>query len=417
MKINEDIYSNERSEFKMDLDFIQKLKKPADTKIVLLVLDGLGGLPKESDNLTELELADTPNLDSLASSGICGLIQSVGSGITPGSGPGHLSLFGYDPIKYQVGRGVLAALGINFELKPFDVAARGNFCKIDENNYILDRRAGRISSEKNKELCRMLRDINLPGVDVFVETVKEHRFLLVLRGEQLSGNLIDTDPQEIGKKPYQPKALTPEAEKTADLIKLFIDQTYEILRDQNPANMILMRGFSQKPDLPSLEKIYGIKSAAIAAYPMYRGIAKLLGMNILETEMKIENEFRTLEDNWNDFDFFYVHIKGSDSAGEDGDFNRKVKIIEEVDSQLPRMINLNPDCIIITGDHSTPSLLKYHSWHPVPVLLKSNFCRPDSVKQFGERSCITGGLGPRFPAVDLMPLALANVKRLEKFGA
>jgi 2,3-bisphosphoglycerate-independent phosphoglycerate mutase len=178
-----------------------------------------------------------------------------------------------------------------------------------------------------------------------------------------------------------------------------------------------MRGFSQKPDLPSLEEIYGIKSAAIAAYPMYRGIAKLLGMNILETEMKIENEFTTLEDNWNDFDFFYLHIKGCDSAGEDGDFNRKVKIIEEVDSQLPRMINLNPDCIIIAGDHSTPSLLKYHSWHPVPVLLKSNFCRPDSVKQFGERPCMTGGLGPRFPAVDLMPLALANVKRLEKFGA
>ena len=417
LKINECINFNERSEFKMDIDFIQRLKKPADTKIVLLVLDGLGGLPRESDNLTELEFADTPNLDYLASRGICGLIQLVGAGITPGSGPGHLSLFGYDPIKYQVGRGVLAALGINFELRPNDVAARGNFCIIDENKYVLDRRAGRISSEKNKELCKLLRDINLPGVDVFVETVKEHRFLLVLRGEGLSGNLIDTDPQEIGKKPYHPKAFSPEAEKTANLIKLFIDRAYEILRDQNPANMVLMRGFSQKPDLPSFKENFGIKSAAIAAYPMYRGIAKLLGMHILETEKKIENEFTTLEDNWNDFDFFYLHIKECDSAGEDGDFHRKVASIEEVDRQIPRLINLNPDCIIITGDHSTPSLLKYHSWHPVPALLMSKYCRSDNVKRFGERSCMTGGLGPRFPAVDLMPLALANVNRLEKFGA
>ena len=401
----------------MDLDFVQMLTKPAETKIVLLVLDGLGGLPRESDNLTELEAANTPNLDSLASQGICGLQQPICTGITPGSGPGHLSLFGYDPIKYQVGRGVLSALGTDFELEPQDVAARGNFCIIDENKYVLDRRAGRISSEKNKELCRLLRDINLPGVDVFVETVKEHRFLLVLRGEELSGNLIDTDPQEIGKTPYQSKALSPEAEKTANLMKLFIDRAYEILRDQNPANMVLMRGFSQKPDFPSLEEIYGIKSAAIAAYPMYRGIAKLLGMHILETEKKIENEFTTLENKWNDFDFFYLHVKGSDSAGEDGDFNRKVATIEEVDRQIPQLINLNPDCIIITGDHSTPSLLKYHSWHPVPVLLKSKFCRSDNVKRFGERSCITRGLGPRFSAMDLMPLALANVKRLEKFGA
>ena len=401
----------------MDLDFIQKLKKPADTKIVFLVMDGLGGLPRESDNLTELELAYTPNLDHLASCGICGLQQSVGAGITPGSGPGHLSLFGYDPVKYQVGRGVLAALGINFKLRPQDVTARGNFCIVDKNKCVLDRRAGRISSEKNKELCRLLRHIELPGVDIFIETVKEHRFLLVLRGEGLSGNLIDTDPQEIGKKPYQPRALSSGAEKTADLIKIFIDRAYEILRDQHPANMVLMRGFSQKPDLPPIEEVFGLKSAAIAAYPMYRGIAKLLGMQILETEKKIENEFSTLEDKWNDFDFFYLHIKDSDSAGEDGDFNRKVATIEEVDRQLPRLINLNPDCVIITGDHSTPSLLKYHSWHPVPVLLNSKYCRPDNVKRFGERSCATGGLGPRFPAVNLMPLALANVKRLEKFGA
>jgi 2,3-bisphosphoglycerate-independent phosphoglycerate mutase len=401
----------------MDLDFIKSIIKPAKTKIIFLIIDGLGGLPREADNLTELEKATTPNLDSLTSDGICGLQQLVDSGITPGSGPGHISLFGYDPIKYQVGRGVLAALGINFDLQSKDIAARGNFCTVDKDHRILDRRAGRISTEKNKELCNLLSIIDLPGVDVYIETVKEHRFLLVLRGEELSGEIMDTDPQEIGKKPYQVEPLSIKAKKTADLVKLFIKQSYKILGNYHPANMVLLRGFSKKPDLPSLEKLYNMKCAAIAAYPMYRGIAKLLGMNILETKKQIKNEFTTLEDNWKDFDFFYLHIKGSDSAGEDCDFNRKVAVIEEVDRQLPRLTNLNPDCIVITGDHSTPSILGHHSWHPVPILLKSKYCRPDNVKLFGERSCIMGGLGPRFPAVDLMPLVLANAKRLKKFGA
>ena len=401
----------------MDLDFIRKLTKPADTKIVLLVIDGLGGLPRERDNLTELEKAYTPNLDSLAARGICGLQQPVAPGITPGSGPGHLALFGYDPIKYQVGRGVLAALGINFDLKPQDIAARGNFCTIDGDSRIVDRRAGRIPTDKNKELCKLLRDIKLPGVDVFIETVKEYRFLLVLRGEGLSDNLIDTDPQMVGKKSLQPRGLSTDAEKTAKLVTNFIEQAKEKLKNQKPANMVLLRGFSRKPDWPLINDVFGLKAAAIAAYPMYRGLAKLVGMKILETGEKIKDEFDTLADNWDKFDFFYVHIKKSDSAGEDGDFDRKVSVIEEVDRELPRLIDLNPDVIIVTGDHSTPSLLKYHSWHPVPVLLWSKYCRADKVEQFGERACITGGLGPRFPAMDLMPLALANASRLEKFGA
>lgn len=407
----------ERSECNMDLDFVRKLIKPAETKIVMLVIDGLGGLPRKSDNFTELEAANTPHLDALATQGICGLQQLVGSGITPGSGPGHLALFGYDPVKYQVGRGVLSALGIGFELESKDVAARGNFCTIDENGYVTDRRAGRISTEKNNELCELLRKIELPGVDVFVETVKEHRLLLVLRGEGLSGEIIDTDPQEIGKKPLPPKTLSSEAEHTANLVKQFIDQTREILADQRPANMVLLRGIGKKPDWPSMVNVFGLKSAAIAAYPMYRGLAKLLGMDILETGTTIKDEFSTLENNWDDFDFFYLHVKKSDSAGEDGDFDRKASVIEEVDKEIPRLLDLNPDVIMATGDHSTPSLIKVHSWHPVPVLLWSKHCRVDKVDRFGERACMTGGLGPRFPAVDLMPLALANAQRLEKFGA
>lgn len=407
----------ERSEFNMDLDFIKTLVKPAETKIVLLVIDGLGGLPRKSDNLTELEAANTPNLDSLAKKGICGLQQPVGPGITPGSGPGHLGIFGYDPVKYKVGRGVLAALGIGFDLQPGDVAARGNFCTIDENGNVLDRRARRIPTEKNKELCEILRDIKLPGVEVFVETVKEHRCLIVLRGENLSGDIIDTDPQEIGKKPLQPQALSSDGTHTAELVSQFLDQVNNVLADQHPANMILLRGFSKKPNWPSMQEAFGLKSAAIAGYPMYRGVSKLIGMDILETGSTIKDEFTTLENHWADYDFFYLHVKKTDSAGEDGDFDRKVSVIEETDREIPRLLNLNPDVIIVTGDHSTPSLMKAHSWHPVPVLIWSKLCRADKVDCFGERACITGGLGSRLPAIDLMPLALANAKRLEKFGA
>jgi len=401
----------------MELDFIRRLIKPSDTKIAMLVMDGIGGLPKEENNLTELESANTPNLDNLAKKSICGLQQPVCTGINPGSGPGHLGIFGFDPVKYQVGRGVLAALGIGFDLLPGDVTARGNFCTVDENGFVLDRRAGRISSEKNQILCELLRRIEIPNVKIFVETVKEHRMLLVLRGEGLSGNLNDTDPQELNKKPLDFKIISHETEKTAKYVRDFLERANEVLSEHYPSNMILLRGFSEKPNWPTFEEVFGLKSAAIAAYPMYRGLAKLLGMNILETEITIKDEFTTLENNWNEYDFFYLHVKKTDSYGEDGNFDRKVSVIEETDREISRLLDLNPDVIIVTGDHSTPSLMKAHSWHPVPTLLYSKYCRPDKVDQFGERACITGGLGPRFPAVDLIPLALANAKRLEKFGA
>ena len=401
----------------MELEFISKLKKQSKSKIVLLVIDGLGGLPLQPNGLTELETSKIPNLDSLASKGICGLQQPVGVGITPGSGPGHLSLFGYDPIKYQVGRGVLAALGINFDLREQDVAARGNFCSIDENGMILDRRAGRISTDENNKLCSILQEIKIPGVNIFIEPLKEHRFLLVLRGENLSSDISDTDPQDIGVKPFQSNPMTPKSKKTSDYIKRFIDESSEILQDHYPANMILLRGFSQKPKWPSFQENFGLKSAAIASYPMYRGISRLLGMNIIEVGNTIDKEFIELEKYWNEFDFFYIHIKGSDSAGEDGDFNRKVNVIEEVDKYIPKLLDLNPNVIIVTGDHSTPALLKYHSWHPVPVLFWSKYCRSDKLNHFGERDCVKGSLGPRFQAIDLMPLALAHAKRLKKFGA
>jgi 2,3-bisphosphoglycerate-independent phosphoglycerate mutase len=316
-----------------------------------------------------------------------------------------------------VGRGVLSALGIDFDLKANDVAARGNFCTLDDDGRVADRRAGRIPTEKNDELCALLRRIALPGVEVFVETVKEYRLLLVLRGDGLSGALADTDPLEIGEKPLEPEPLSAEAERTAGLVKQFVDQAQRTLADHHPANMILLRGFSKRPDWPSFGEVFDLRAAAIAAYPMYRGVAKLIGMEALETGVDLAEEWGVLEDRWGDYDFFFLHAKPIDSAGEDGDFERKVRLIEEVDASMPRLLSLEPDVVLVTGDHSTPSLLKYHSWHPVPVLLWSKHCRADNTDRFGERACMIGGLGSRIPAKDLMPLALANAMRLRKFGA
>jgi 2,3-bisphosphoglycerate-independent phosphoglycerate mutase len=401
----------------MDFDIIKKLSVESESKVVLLIMDGLGGVPAGPQKKTELEAAVTPNLDKLAKESICGLHQPIGSGITPGSGPAHLSVFGYDPIKHQIGRGVLEALGINFELGDGDVAARGNFCTVDGEGKITDRRAGRIPTDESKVLCEMLNKIELEGAEVFVKPVKEHRLLLVLRGEGLSGDLEDTDPQRVGKKPLEPKAITAKAEKTAELVKGFMDQAQKILADQSPANMLTLRGFASRPTWPTVGEIFGVRTAAVAAYPMYKGVAKLVGMDVLDTGSELEDEFDTLEQRWNDYDFFYFHVKPTDSAGEDGDYDRKVSIIERVDKQIPRLMALNPGGIIVTGDHSTPSALKSHSWHPVPVLVWGKHCRPDSVTEFGENACVSGALGPIIPGSELLTIAMANAGRLEKFGA
>jgi len=403
----------------MEAEFYQQLLRPSDRKIVLLVMDGVGGLSIVPGGPTALEAAHTPNLDALAKESICGLHTPVAPGVTPGSGPAHLSLFGYDPVKYQVGRGVLSALGIGFDLQPTDVAARGNFCTVDGEGRVTDRRAGRIATEVNERLCETLRRISLDGAQVLVQPVKEYRFLMVLRGEDLSGALADTDPQVVGERPLAPRPTSdaPEARRTAEIVGQFVEQAGELLRDEHPANMVLLRGFSQRPDWPRMDVLFGVRAAAIAAYPMYRGVAKLVGMDVLDTGPDLEDEFATLEAHWGEYDYYYLHAKKTDSGGEDGDFDTKVAQIEQVDAQIPRLRALQPDVIVVTGDHSTPAALRSHSWHPVPLMLWSEYCRPDGVDRFCERACVLGGLGPSMPAVDIMPLALANAMRLDKFGA
>ncbi len=396
---------------------IRALQRPADTTVVLLVMDGLGGLPTTESQLTELEAARTPNLDRLAAEGICGLHQPAGAGITPGSGPAHLALFGYDPLEHQVGRGVLAALGIGFDLRDNDVAARGNFCTVDSDGVVTDRRAGRLDSETNRRLCERLREISIDGVELLVDTVKEYRFLLVLRGENLSPEVADTDPQQTGRQPLRAEAQQPGARRTAELVQEFAEKAREMLADEEQGNMVLLRGFSSRPDWPTLPEIYGVRAAAAASYPMYRGVAQLVGMEVLDACDSFESELEAVERHWSEHDLFFVHFKKTDSAGEDGDFARKVELIESVDAAVPRLMHLEPDVVVVTGDHSTPAGLRNHSWHPVPALLWGSTCRPDPVQQFGESSCLAGGLGPRLPATDLMPLAFAHAGRLGKLGA
>lgn len=401
----------------MNLEDLSKLAQPADTKIVLLVLDGLGGLPRQPGGHTELEEADTPNLDRLAAEGTAGLIEPVGAGITPGSGAGHLGLFGYDPLRYTVGRGVLSALGIGFDLKSQDVAARGNFCTVDEKGRVTDRRAGRIDDDANRRLCERLKEIDVDGAELHIETVREHRFLLVLRGDDLAGAIDDTDPQTTGEKPHEPKPRSDAAEPTSRIVADFLEKARELLADEEQANMVLLRGFGQRPDWPSMWDTYGLRAAAIADYPMYRGVSRLVGMEVQENEPGMEAHIETLRERWDDFDFFFVHEKQPDSAGEDGDFDRRVTLFEEFDKLMPDLLELEPDVLIVTGDHSTPAVLSQHSWHPVPVLLHASTAMPDRVERFGERDCIGGGLGPRLPAWKLMRLAMAHAGRLEKFGA
>lgn len=401
----------------MNPELIDRLVIPNDTKIVFLIMDGIGGLPLSGCDKTELETACTPNLDRLTRTSVCGLLDPVGYGITPGSGPAHFALFGYDPIKYNVGRGLLAAAGINFPMTERDLFARINFATINDQGVITDRRAGRIDTETNRRLCRKLKaGIHLKGCEVFFETLNDHRALLVLRGDNLHEEIEETDPQKAGLPPCFPDPLTPEAQETAAVIAELVEKAKEILSDEEKANMILLRGYAKHRSFPGLRERFGLNPLAIASYPMYKGIAHLLGMEVSAETDTVESEFAAICKNYAGYDFFFLHIKLTDSRGEDGDFHAKVKVIEQVDSLLPAIIALHPDVLIVTGDHSTPARLASHSWHPVPVILSSDTCRPDRVERFGETECISGGLG-RIPMVHLMGLALAHAKRLKKFGA
>lgn len=402
-----------------NFDLLRQLSKSSGGKIIMLVLDGLGGMPVTLDGPTALEMARTPLMDKLAKEGTLGRTIPIARGITPGSGPAHLSLFGYDPISNDIGRGVLSALGIGVDLQPGDVAARGNFCTVDADGNITDRRAGRIGGDIAKPLVDKLDQIEVDGITTEVRHVKEYRFSLVLRGEGLNGELADTDPQATGVPTLPPTAEVPEAARTVAAVDAWLAKAREVLKDDAPANMVTLRGFGQDPGLPQFDDVYKLRAACCAVYPMYKGVSRLVGMDVLPSapDDTPRDQFARVAEHWDEYDFFFVHIKPTDSRGEDGNQPAKAVVIEMVDEALPEMLALNPDVLIVTGDHSTPAKMRAHSWHPVPTLLWAPDTHlSDSAETFGERPAMLGGLGT-FHATELMSLALGHAQRLNKYGA
>ena len=397
---------------------VERQAQQTDTKILLLVMDGLGDIPREGDGLTPLAAARKPNLDRLAAEGCCGRFDPVGPGITPGSGPGHLGVFGYDATEYEIGRGVLSAVGIDFPLRAGDVAARFNFCTLDPAGKISDRRAGRISTEENRRLVAILRGIPAPaGIELFVETEAEHRGVLVLRGAGLDPRLGDTDPQATGVPPLDVRPLEEEARRSAEVVAAFVAEAVRRLAAEKRANGLLLRGFDSLPTLPSLQERFRLRPVCIAGYPMYRGLARLVGMEMPPAPQSLGDFPAALAAHLPGHDFAFVHVKYTDKAGEDGDFERKTEVIEEVDLLLPELLAPGFDAVAVTADHSTPVLLKAHSWHPVPGLLWApGRAFRDTVDEFSERDCIGGALG-RMPLRFLLAEGLAAAGKLQKYGA
>ena len=398
------------------MDLAPLAVRDATTKILLVVMDGLGGY-SDATHGTELEEANTPNLDALAAEGISGLVEPVGPGITPGSGPGHLALFGYDPEVFELGRGALSAAGLEFELTPGDVAARGNFAQIAPDGTISDRRAGRIPDPEAATIVeRLRREVRLDGVEVFFVPEREHRVLVVLRGDGLDPRITDTDPQRTGVPPLESTAADPQAKRTAELVNDLTARVRRLLDDQPKANGLLLRGFDSHRELPSFAKRYGVRAAAIAIYPMYRGIAQLVGMEVLERPKDLGEQIAVLREAWGHYDYFFLHHKYTDSAGEDGDRPRKIAAIEALDAAVPELRALSPDVLVVSGDHATPTQMAAHSWDPVPTVLWSRRGQRDDVERFGERWSARGALGIR-PTKHLMPMMLAHAGRLKKYGA
>nr|WP_217671722.1 2,3-bisphosphoglycerate-independent phosphoglycerate mutase [Marinitoga sp. 1135] len=397
-------------------EFLQKLITKTDSKIVMLVMDGIGDTV--INGKTPLQAAKTPNLDKVATESDLGQTIPVLPGITPGSGPGHLGIFGYDPIKYQIGRGILEALGINVEVGEKDVVARANFATLD-GDIVVDRRAGRPASEESARVVKILQEHikEIDGVKITFYPGKEHRFVVKLTGEGLDDRIEDADPQKEGLPIKWAHAYDPAAKKTAEIVTKLMKEIREVLKDEPKINFALIRGFSKYPAIPKFPEVYKMRAAAIAVYPMYKGLAKLVGMDILDVDGETPaDEFETLKKHWDEYDFFYVHIKKTDSYGEDGNFDAKVHVIEMVDEALPKLLELNPDVLVVTGDHSTPVAMSGHSWHPVPFMIKSPYTRAGLSKAFDEFEAARGSMGTIY-AVDLMGLLLGNARKLEKFGA
>lgn len=404
------------------LDLLSRLAQPTASRIVLLVIDGLGDIRTNAQTATALERANLPHLDDLATRSALGRILPVAQGVTPGSGPGHLALFGYDPMlqEHDIGRGVLEAMGAGLHLTQHDVAARGNFATADAAGNLMDRRAGRIPTEESRRLVEVMREAlaaePIPGFEVEIVAGEAHRFVLILKGKDLSPAISATDPQALGVPPLAPEAEGPKAGHTVERLRRAIAIMEKAIAGEPRANRILLRGFSQLPHLRQMDDLYGLRCGAFAGYPLYRGVAAACGMEVVPCGKRLGEMLDAVFTHWDNFDLFFLHIKQADAAGEDGNLDAKVRVLEAVDRELPRLLERHPDVVAVTGDHSTPAPLKAHSWHPVPLLLHGPHCFVDGSTEFTEPAATRGHLGT-FPSHQLMGLLLANAGRLAKFGA
>ncbi len=399
----------------IDIEQLRDCYLNTPSKMVLLVVDGLGGLAHPETGKSELETANIPNLDALAQQSACGLTTPVLPGVAPGSGPGHLALFGYDPLKHMIGRGALEALGIDVDLQPGDVAARGNFCTVDSDGLLVDRRAGRIPTELSAPICERLDRIELEGVQVDVFPVQDYRFVLRLRGDGLSESVTETDPQREGVPALAVRPLEAGARRTADLVNQFVSEASRLMSEEDRANMLLLRGFARMPSLPPMGDVYRMNPAAIAAYPMYRGLATVAGMRVIPTGRHFSDEVETLRQNFDSHDFFFIHYKPADAAGEDGDFEAKVQSLEELDPHIPAIRELGPEVFMVAGDHATPAITAGHSWHPVPFMLHSRLTLGEGIPAFSERDCRLGSVGS-IPATNVMLLGMSHAGKMAKYG-
>ncbi len=398
-------------------------------KIVFIVFDGLADRPiKELGNKTPLEVANKPNLDELAKRGVNGLLDIISPGKRIGSDVAHLSILGYDPYKYYTGRGPLEASGIGLELDSNDVAFRANFATVSEDFTVIDRRAGRIK-EGTKELEKAINEIDI-GVDFIFKASVAHRGALVLKGKGLSDKVSDTDPHEVGVKVMEAKPLenTKEAKRTAEIINEFTKKVHEVLNNHRvnverakrglpKANIVLLRGAGRTPKLEPFEKRYGIKGACIAKTAIIKGIARLLGMEVIDSKEDFLERGKQIFEALNRNDFVLLNIKEPDEAGHDGNYEKKIKIIEEADKMIGMFLDyVEENYLVVLSDHTTPVSFRDHTGDEVPVLIAGPEVRSDDVTTFSERSVYKGYLN-RIRALDLMTYMLNLTNRLEKYGA
>ena len=404
-------------------------------KTFFVICDGLGDRPiPKLGRKTPLEYAKTPNLDAIARRGIIGAMNTIDIGVRPGSDTAHMAIFGYDPHVYYTGRGPFETAGLRMEHKDGDICFRVNMGTVDDTLHIIDRRAGRIGD--TSAFARELNGMKIDGVEFFVKAGTGYRMGMIMRGKKLSTHITDIDPGHVGKGVRMCEATddTSEAKRTAKILNTFVSRAHKLLkrmpvnidRQKNglpQANYLLVRGAGVYPKLPRFFDKYGLRAACFAGAGLYKGIARLIGMDVVHVpgatgkpDSNIRAKVETAIKHRKDYDFFFIHFKGADSCGEDGDVEGKIAYIEKIDDAVAPLLKLKNSLVVITADHSTPCTIKSHSADDVPIVIMGDEVRDDDVHEFSERTCAKGRMG-HIKGMHVMPIILDLMGIAEKFGA